>query len=70
MDGKKTFWIIAVIVALAAISAVVAYYVTRYIRAHKCEEMLDDYNDYDYDYDDCDCDDCDCDCDLGDLVAE
>jgi len=69
MDGKKVFWIIAVITALAAISAVVAYYVTRYLRAQKCEEMLEDYDDYDYDYD-CDCDDCDCDCDLGDLVSE
>ncbi len=63
MDGKKVFWIIAVIASLAAISAAVAYFVTRYLRAQKCEELLDDYCDYDYD-DDYDCD-CDCDCDCG-----
>ncbi|MBQ6819146.1 MAG: hypothetical protein IJP35_06025 [Clostridia bacterium] len=60
MDGKKVFWIVAVIVALAAVSAAVAYFVTRYLRAQKCEEILEDYCDYDYDdYEDYDCD-CDC----------
>lgn len=58
MDEKKVFWIIAVVSALAAISAAVAYFVTRYLRAQTCEELLDDYCDCDCDYD-CDCD-CDC----------
>ena len=31
MDGKKTFWAIAVVIALASIAAAVAYFVTRYV---------------------------------------
>lgn len=58
MEAKKVFWIVAVLSALAAISAAVAYFVTRYLRAQTCEELLDDY--CDCDYDDCDCG-CDCD---------
>lgn len=59
---KRTFWIIAVITVLVAISAAVAYFVVRYLRAKSCEEMLDEYDDYDYDYDyECDCGDCLCD---------
>ena len=70
MNEKRTFWIIAVIVALAAVSAAVAYFVTRYLRAQTCEEMLDDYCDCDYGYDyDCDCD-CDCGCDTEEPATE
>jgi hypothetical protein len=63
MNEKRAFWIIATVVALAGISAAVAYFVTRYLRAQTCEELLDDYCDCDYGYDyDCDCDyDCGCD---------
>lgn len=51
MDGKKIFWIIAVLVALAGVAAAVAYFVSRYITP-------DDFCDCD-DYFDCDeCDDC------------
>ncbi len=67
MEEKRVFWLIAVISSLAAISAVVAYFVTRYLRAQTCEELLDDY--CDCDYDDCDCD-CDCDDEADDEAAE
>ncbi len=64
MEEKRTFWVVALVVALVAVSAAVAYFVVKYLRAQSCEELLDEYDDYDYDYD-CDCDcgcDCDCDC--------
>jgi hypothetical protein len=48
MNEKRAFWIIATVVALAGISAAVAYFVTRYLRAQTCEELLDDYCDCDY----------------------
>ena len=60
-DSKKTFWIIASVVALAGVAAAVAYFVAKYVRSRKEETFEDLY--------DCDCDgffdDCDCDCDCG-----
>ena len=66
MDGKKTFWAIAVVIALAGIAAAVAYFVTRYVNRDAydfdcdCDEFYD-YDDLD-ELDACECD-CGCDCD-------
>ena len=57
MEEKRTFWIIAIVVALAGISAAVAYFVTRFVRERRAEDFEDFF--------DCDCDDYyddDCDC--------
>lgn len=59
MDGKKTFWAIAVVIALASIAAAVAYFVTRYVGKGGYDCDCDDL----YDYDDLDeMDDCECGC--------
>ena len=59
MDGKKTFWAIAGVRALASIAAAVAYFVTRYVGQGGCDCDCDDL----YDYDDLDAmDDCECGC--------
>ena len=61
MDGKKVFWIIAVIVALASVAATVAYFVTKYLskKDYAYDGYLDcnDYDDYDDDFG-CECVDC------------
>ena len=63
MDGKKTFWAIAVVIALASIAATVAYFVTRYVGRGGFDCDCDDL----YDYDDLDeMDDCECGCICGD----
>ncbi len=66
MEEKKTFWIIAVVVALAGVAAAVAYFVTRYISKRNAE--FDDFYG-------CDClddgnDECDCGCDCSDESCE
>lgn len=61
MDGKKVFWVIAVLVALASIAAGVAYFVTRYLskKEYAYDGYLDcnDYDDYDDDFG-CECAEC------------
>lgn len=63
-DSRKTFWIIASVIAIAGIAATVAYFVTKYVRSRKTEKFEDLYDcdceDFFDDYD-CDCG-CDCDC--------
>lgn len=61
MDGKKVFWIIAVVVALASVAASVAYFVTRYLAkndyAYDGYLDCDDYDDYADDFG-CECTEC------------
>ena len=58
MDSKKIFWVVATVITLAGVAAAVAYFVTRYLRAQECDELLDDY--CDFDCDECElCDECD-----------
>lgn len=45
MGSRKTFWVIAVIVALASIAAAVAYFVTKYMRNKQQVDELGDYCD-------------------------
>ncbi len=57
MSSRKTFWVIAVIVALAGIAAAVAFFVTKYMRSKQqvdelgdyCDELESIYTDEDYD---------------------
>ena len=68
-DSRKTFWIIASIIALAGVAAAVAYFVAKYVRSRN-EETFEDLYDCDCDgfFDDCDCGcgpDCDCGCQDG-----
>ena len=69
-DSKKTFWIVATVITLIAVSAAVAYFVTKYVKSRK-EEQFEDLYGCDCDFiDDCcdfDCDcGCDCDCETAD----
>ncbi|MBQ8533590.1 MAG: hypothetical protein IJ462_02025 [Clostridia bacterium] len=45
MSSRKTFWVIAVIVALAGIAAAVAFFVTKYMRSRQQVDDLGDYCD-------------------------
>lgn len=59
MSSRKTFWVIAVIVALAGIAAAVAFFVTKYMRSKQqvddlgeyCDELENIYSDDDYAFD-------------------
>lgn len=62
-DSRKTFWIIASVIALAGVAAAVAYFVAKYVRSRKGESFEDLYDcDCDGFFDDDCCCECDCDC--------